>query len=67
MLDLSSHPFTSDEVRGITGDYQGADAITRLKSQGYEIVSIGFVHGSKQKKLYRLANRDELIASVIVD
>ena len=68
LLDLFARQkrATSDEINQFIGEYQPADAVVRCRAFGLELRAVGYLEGSRQKRLYELANRKEVEAMVEV-
>jgi len=49
---------TSRQIANITGDYQGADAVTRCRAFGMDIETWGLADLSRQRRTYRLNNAE---------
>jgi hypothetical protein len=50
---------TSRQIANITGDYQGADAVTRCRAFGMDIETWGLADYSRQRRTYRLNDIDQ--------
>ena len=56
LLDLfREHVYvTSRQIASVTGDYQGADAVTRCRAFGMDVETWGLADYSRQRRTYRL-------------